>query len=782
MSSLASAADISPTAKVEELTDFSGGLNTTIESHKLDPKFSPDLKNVFVHRKPGSVIRRNGYAVMGSTTGLMDGRFGYTFYHTTGSPEFIVSDSSRVYSTRDFATYVFVASNLVATANLDCAQGRDRVLCTDGYTTPFTWDGATRQYLTWAPKRKYVEYWQDRFWLFASTSDATVLNYSILITTAAEIITPFDPRAFPGSAELFVGRGDGGNGTGMWVQNGRLFMGKDNSIWRIVGNDPTTYLPDIVDKETGVISNDSIAVGDGVAYFKGLEGAYEFDGQVARRITDGIVPDMDAVNNAILDITRYSWDTQTDLSPGNQTNTTVTFRNGQDVVEIITGTYRATFRPVIVTGGQVLSLTGTTFFMDTMITTAAIPYNFNGSVRGIEFNLEILNDPTCGCGGAGTYTNTTKFTIRNTITQSSHTAQFTNTGCGSSHVESVDFSQANTNHIITSGSVINATTPVQGITIQYNIIDTGSTEGNCAARIYGSSQTNTDFIAYTTAQYLSQIATITDLATWDRFNTLINLNNAGTIDFFIRTATDPVNISTQVWTSIANGSLVDQPTRNKYVQWASTFVATGGPALPYVDRVSIDYFNALLKDRPFSIYWNREWWLSIATGSNNTSIQYVKAWQNHSNPYAWNRLNNMEIRSLFKDGDRALYAGSASTGTFFKIDFGSNDMGLPIFHYYDTPDYIFGNNFTEKQLLEVWLDADRGSNKNFELGISTDNASFAYRNIAFNGVGRGTKFAKGFTGKSNTFRFKFQNIQKDQSLNLHNALILYVPTEIRSER
>ena len=237
------------------------------------------------------------------------------------------------------------------------------------------------------------------------------------------------------------------------------------------------------------------------------------------------------------------------------------------------------------------------------------------------------------------------------------------------------------------------------------------------------------------------------------------------------------------------------PLINNYVQWATTMTNISTIAVTNIDNVTITHTEgAANRDRPFAVNWNREYWLSVATGTNNQSIQYVKSWQVlpfqqsfQQHPYAWNVLYNQNFRSFTKDGNDVFYAGSASSGTFYRLDYGTNDNGNAISAFYDTPDMALeagdpAGDFRDKIPFEIWLDIDKSPGANFSLGISTNNADFSFANISIDGTGRTIKQYKNLTGYFNTLRLRFGNSELDKGLTVHKAAVVYQPTEYRSTR
>lgn len=777
------------------IENFSGGLNTTIPASKLAKEFSPDMRNVFIHRTPGSIVKRNGFAVAGSTTVLTDVRFGFTFYKENGSVEYIVSDGSRVLSTADFNSYVIISSGLSNTVGLQAEQVRNKVWITNGNDSVFTWDGTVKQVLDGTrglpnvPKFRYIKFWQERVWGLNTAADASSLDFSALVTTAAEIITPDDPRAWQGSNRFNIGRGDGQIGSALWIQNGRLYIGKERSIWRMLGNTSTSYYPDIVLKNVGVASNDSVVVMDNNAYFKGNNNAvYEFNGQTERRISDGIVSQIQAVNDAVNNTITFSWDTQPDYIQATSSFTFGSTATAGGYVTMIDSNnvkmanVAASNNPGVDYGLQPIYFSNGGYVVSPY---SAITSTVSYPPYGLFYvsALDVWRKCHTGDCNGGAQVVAYKIHVRNARTGDNQVVCSESSNSGGSFVKVncpvTNFVGNPTPYTTTlfTGQDINdgnfqlsvETTSAQSDFDIYLPTNTG------AAGIY--------LLPATTVQYISNISSASNLVSWTVFDSIRN-TNGGTINYFYRTANSAAGVLTAAWNPITPGNAVNAAASNNFIQWASTIQAVNLFNPSNIDRVTISYLaGSGNRDRPFGILWNREYWLSVATGTNNTSIQYVKAWKTHSNPDAWNPLFNQDIRCFFKNGDSALYGGSAGSPVIYRLDYGTNDNGMAISAYYDTPEFGFDNGFLEKTWYETWVDVVPEMGANFTLGISSNASNFYFQTKSMESTGNSKQlFFKNVGGTPrNTWKFRFYNAELDKRMQIDAAAILYKGTTIRSE-
>src|SRR3990167_1626002 len=126
-------------------TDFSGGLNTSAPASKIDITETSDIRNFYIDND--SLEKSKGFTLVGSTPTLYKVTKMFIFNKENGSKEYIVTDSSRVFTTTDFITFTHIRTGLSGTTVPDFFQLRNKVWCTNGVDAVFTWDGTTAQTL-----------------------------------------------------------------------------------------------------------------------------------------------------------------------------------------------------------------------------------------------------------------------------------------------------------------------------------------------------------------------------------------------------------------------------------------------------------------------------------------------------------------------------------------------------------------------------------------------------------------------------------------------------------
>ena len=287
-----------PDTPPETVEDFSGGWNTNTVPDKLPPNTSPVIYNMKVDKKRGAGKTRDGFDTVVTTNTLSKINFIARIEKSSGDICFVVSDSSITLGTIDFVTFTTLRTTQTATAVLNFTQVRDKGWFSNGSDEVWTYDCSTVTVLdgkTYSglvtpnvPRGKFLEFDQERVWVYNSTDSPSRLYFSALTDTNAVAITPDDFRAWPVTNALDVGQGDGDVGTGLFVLQRQLHATKQRSIFTRFGTDEFTYYMRRTNSKNGAASDDSIAIGDNLAYMQDRDGIHAFDGDQSVRISDDI--------------------------------------------------------------------------------------------------------------------------------------------------------------------------------------------------------------------------------------------------------------------------------------------------------------------------------------------------------------------------------------------------------------------------------------------------------------------------------------------------------------
>src|SRR3990167_7673889 len=299
---LAFAANLPEGAKLEQFDDFSGGLNTRTAPHKLPKNQTPNAENGLIDEVPGSIVERNGMSLAGRNPYLSKVSFQFEFFPETGDRGLFQSDGGTLTYTTDMVNYTVIKNTFTTTAKLRAAQGRgfamftnkqDTVLISSGFIG-IPLDGLNGRPL--APRGAFPFFYQERFFLYSSTSNPSDLHWSEQSSTAGYVIPLTDIYMWPWSNQLIIGDGDGSEGSGADVYKGQPRLHKYNkSIYTLYGIDETDYNARRTNAHSGTIANESIVQSDNFEYYLQKNGVEMFDSADSIRISDDIFPDIEDI-------------------------------------------------------------------------------------------------------------------------------------------------------------------------------------------------------------------------------------------------------------------------------------------------------------------------------------------------------------------------------------------------------------------------------------------------------------------------------------------------------
>lgn len=293
---------------------------------------------------------------------------------------------------------------------------------------------------------------------------------------------------------------------------------------------------------------------------------------------------------------------------------------------------------------------------------------------------------------------------------------------------------------------------------------------------------NLNFITATTGQYISDVTTLTSVTAWGNYDAN-QFTNGGSIAHYFRTSTSAVNITTKTWANIAPGVVIQEPTINNFIQWATTITGIGFVQAPALDNVTISHLEGQVSDaRAFAIEWNNRYWLTVTTTTNNNlRLTYIKSRTTNSNPNAWMAIEGYPIDCYAKAGD-ILYGGSVSTGAVYRLDYGTNFDGAPIDSIYDTPDMPLGDYFFDKGILKYIVDGSKSIGGTLSVKRSENGTDFVSSTFTISGTGRFSHIIEGVADNVKTLRLRLENKELDIGLGINNVNILYQSLGVLSNK
>lgn len=273
-------------------------LNTASSPTKLKQGQSPNMQDVWVDEKPGSVISAPGFHVVGVIPSNNPPSFCINYFKTSsGTQTFVVSDNATVWTTIDFQAFTPIIVGLSFSFQLRGAVIRDKLWLTNGSDAVRTFDGTSVVLLDGTggtpnvPRGRYISYHDERVWIYHVSSARSAAYFSSLTDSGGAIIAPDNVNAWDTVDNfLQISEGDADFGTGMILYRGYLFFFKQYSIWRLVGYDEYTYSRVKTRASTGTRFNESLQELDSLIHLIGVDGVYVFDGEESVRISDIIDP------------------------------------------------------------------------------------------------------------------------------------------------------------------------------------------------------------------------------------------------------------------------------------------------------------------------------------------------------------------------------------------------------------------------------------------------------------------------------------------------------------
>lgn len=267
-------------------------LATAPSSTKLKQGQSPNMNNVWVDEKPGSVITAPGFVKAGTLPSNNPIVFCINYFNTSSGVQlFVASDGAIVYTTVDFVSYTTIISGLNSSFQLRGIVIRDKLWLTNGSDTVRIYDGTSVATPAFVPKGRYIAYHDERVWIYHTSSARSAVYFSSVTDSAGAIIEPDVSGAWDTTDNfLQISQGDADFGTGMIIYRGYLFFFKQYSAWRLVGYDEYTYSRVKTRSSTGTRFNESIQILDNLVHLIGVDGIYVFDGEESERISDIIDP------------------------------------------------------------------------------------------------------------------------------------------------------------------------------------------------------------------------------------------------------------------------------------------------------------------------------------------------------------------------------------------------------------------------------------------------------------------------------------------------------------
>ena len=753
-------------------SDFGGALNNAAAATAIGPDESPDLQNVIVDEPQGSIKPRNGFTQCGKLPSGGIATYLHPYTKANGSIRLIVSDNTNYYETPDCITFTGISGTFSSTARPSMRTVRDVVFIVNGSTDAFTWDGSTRTILNGnagtpnpaPPRCRYLEYYLDRVFCARTGAEPSAVYFSALTDSAGNILNPSTGSvSWPATNALYIDRDGGSPIYGLKAYRGKLYVFKNNGIWRVdFRNDfDITVIKTLA--SVGTRFNDAIVEEGGVIYFVGPDGIYAFNGDESIRISDKIQPTFDTIRQPTVNDSFKTWDTQSDFSVGNTTGTTVYVLAGSVILS--TNSVSVTngdFETGLLTPWQCVvtsSETSRDCYIQAQSANATLgdtAGSWHGLVRGADGGGTPYGEAQLRNGGNTTTLDTIEFgstpsTITFNTTGQSTTTFMLKILVGDTYMLSSTF-----------------TAPSQVTLFGYR--------GYSGARIVLFD--NVAGQSYqSTGTFTSEVYNTVTVSSWSTFES-VYATNGGAIDYTIRYGSDTASVLAASFTAINSGNLINAATWQTFIQWRATFTAqTDLTTTPELKSVTITYSQGDVNSSPiYGLAWRNRYWISAATGTSSTSnIALVRSKYKKD---AWMPMD-LKIGPMVNYNDR-FYAAASTHSALYRMDFGTNDNGAAIQWFWTSRSETWGNPYVKKTLFETNAEFKKGTAEVVKLGYSRDYGNnWTEKQINMSGTGFGTAKQNVNGGLSPEFRFRVYSSSADASAEIIGISGWAIPERLR---
>ena len=737
--------------------DFSGGFVDSIAPSNLQPNQSPSLLNVTIDDPAGSLKPRDGTLRCGITPSGLKPTFlyEYTSNSAAGIPNFIVTDSSTAWQTRDCITFTTITTRLAGGPLPSFATVRDKLWITNRSTHVITWNGSTEKQLDGTattpspapPRFNYIEFWNERVWGARTNTNPSGVYFSDLTDALGNDLDPSTGTAsWPADNVIQVAQENGSPIYAIKVYRNAMFVFKDNGIWRIDFNGPFDITVSKTLSSVGTRYQTSIVEHDNLLYFVGIDGFYAFDGDRAVRVSDNFRNKFAAITQTSFNEDQKTWDTTSDFDAGTYSSTTANDISGSVTLSSVTSVVE-NFEE-LTSGGQLptgwrcliggLGNTADTcgVYSSTMTQPGSYPNAAIGdwSARLVHSGPRETNTLYIYDIAGTTLTTTTDFTVGDVTTATIDTSGY----IGSSVFLNFSVLDSATLGKLTSSSF----TAGSEITFQYGLALEGFyVLDNFQSPLYFSSGIWTSEI--------HNVVAVSSYSTLDAEYTA----NGGEIALSVRVGTSATAITQNQYVILSPGALITGTTSDIYVQVKATFTAVSTrDATPELQNVTVNSIRGSGSSQAiYSFSMLGRLYITASTGTSTTNnLVFVKS---RAPLDSWT-LYDWQVGPMAKFNDY-FYAGSSTNSVISRMNYSTNDSGYAIPWYWESRDDVYDRPNIRKYLMEINLDYRKGTETALTAGYSRDEgATYTTKSVSAAGSGRGT--SRLFVAGSNSMDYRFK--------------------------
>lgn len=761
--------------------DFSGGLNDNAPAINLPPNESPNLLNVVIDEPIGALASRRGIELCGNLPSGNAPKSLFEYFKSDGTRRLIATDNQTYYETSDCRTYKTIISGLGATDQPSFAIVRDDLWTANGSTHVFVWNGGTTTLLDArantpnpAPQRcRYLQFWKERVWCARSSGNQSGVAFSSLADAAGNLITPSTgTAAWPAVNLIQVDQNGGSPLYGLKVYKDDLFAFKNNGIWKVLFENEFDIRVVKTLSSVGTRFNDSIWEVDGILYFVGPDGIYAFTGDESLRISDKVLNRFQAVNQPLVSQSFKTWTSQGDFTGGTLSSTTATEVPGS--VIITSGPAKLPPNGDFETG-DISPFTCQRIHNGGFPELTACGITTSSPIQGVY-----SSSVTAACSTANTcdvsvfdLTGTTRTTGEYGCTQNQASTQTVDTSAYSGVVVRAHFRSYSTTGNDNQAHMYTSTFTAQRFFTWQQV-----SLGGCGSQVgwlkLDNFQTQQFFSSGTWTSEAFNAVTVSSWSTLDA----TSQNNSGYINYFVKVGSNTGALAQRSFEAITPGSVIVGTASQVFVQVrADLYTSANLDSSPRLDDITVSYFQGSGSGDPiFARGWKNRLWISASTGTaDNNNIVFVKSKQP---PVAFVPYD-LQIGPMVNFNDR-FYGGASTHSAIYRLDYGTDDNGAAITHYWESRDDVWQLPSNAKSLQEINLDFQNTGALNTQVGFSRDNgATFTDKTVMMPGSTRGTKriFVNG--GNATNFRFRIYNGTLGETFRIHGLEAYAVPYNFR---
>lgn len=226
-----------------------------------DPQVIPDyfaanIQN-WIIRDVGELVMRDGLTARGTSPSATN--LGAAVLNRASGTKMLLrvvngaGNSTKFQHSANGTTWTDVTSGGSRTSDLPWkfVQANDFIYGVNGTDTPIKYDGSTISTVVGIPNGTAIEWWKNFLWIFGNATFKDRLYFSDAAT----------PETFGGSSFVNVNLGDVSQGVGLRGTagaSGRLYIGKQRSVWYLTGTSSSDFAIAPLTYEHGVASHESM--------------------------------------------------------------------------------------------------------------------------------------------------------------------------------------------------------------------------------------------------------------------------------------------------------------------------------------------------------------------------------------------------------------------------------------------------------------------------------------------------------------------------------------------